>query len=239
MLMEPYDATYFEQTHRNWFANPDLLLFERIARLVDREPEPRSLIDVGCGNGNFLRFLAGRSPSMAPLIGLDLRTNTPTPGIEFVRGDVLTSNLDRRFSIVVSLATIEHLSDARAFVRRLKSLARPGGLVVVMTLNDSSILYMAARMLRRFGIALPFERLYGRHHIHHFTRISLSRLLKSEELEPERVILHNAPLASLDIPLSTPAAALMARAALCILFALGSISGRTYLQTAICRRPCA
>ena len=233
---ESYDAVYFEETHRNWFAHPNIALFERIARLVDREPEPRSLIDVGCGNGDFLRFLAVRSGSAVALTGVDLIANAPTPGIEFIQGDTLSSDLDRQFSIVVSLATIEHLADVRAFARRLKSLAKPDGLVVVMTLNDDSILYAAARLLRHVGVALPFDRLYGRHHLHHFTRRSLSSLLESEGLRPEGVILHNTPLASIDIPVSTPNSAALLRVGVGLLFALGSLSRRTYLQTVICRR---
>src|SRR5713101_7691539 len=53
--MEPYDGAYFEEMHRNYFSHPDLALFERIASFIDREREPRSLIYVGCGNGNLLR----------------------------------------------------------------------------------------------------------------------------------------------------------------------------------------
>jgi 2-polyprenyl-3-methyl-5-hydroxy-6-metoxy-1,4-benzoquinol methylase len=234
--MEPYDAAYFEETHRNWFAHPNLPLFEKIARLIDREPAPASLIDVGCGNGDLLRFLASRSAAAVALTGVDLVPNAPKSGIEFIQGDIFALDVGRQFSIVVSLMTIEHIADVRAFVRRLKSLARPGGLVVINTINDDSTLYEAARMLRRFGVALPFDRLYSRHHLHHFGRASLSHLLESEELQVTDVILRNAPLASLDMPVSSRAAALILLGGVSLLFALGSISGRTYSQTVVCRR---
>jgi 2-polyprenyl-3-methyl-5-hydroxy-6-metoxy-1,4-benzoquinol methylase len=234
--MEPYDAAYFEETHRNWFAHPNLQLFEKIARLIDREPGPASLIDVGCGNGDLLRFLATRLASAAALTGVDLVANAPESGVEFIQGDMFALDIDRKFSIVVSLMTIEHIADIRAFVRRLKSLVRPGGLVVINTINDESTLYEAARMLRRFGIALPFDRLYSRHHLHHFSRASLSLLLESEELQVADVILCNAPLASLDIPVSSRVAALILLGGVSSLFALSSISGRTYSQTVVCRR---
>jgi hypothetical protein len=42
--MEPYDAAYFEETHRNWFAHPNLQLLEKIARLIDREPGPSGIL---------------------------------------------------------------------------------------------------------------------------------------------------------------------------------------------------
>lgn len=234
--MEPYDPAYFEQTHRNWFAHPQLDLFTKIAELIEREPLPRSVIDVGCGNGNFLRFLAARWGTTVALTGVDLMVNEPSPGIEFIQGDIHSVDIHRQFSVVVSLATIEHLADAHAFARRLKSLTRPGGIAIVMTLNDNSLLYAAARLLRGVGATLAFDRLYSRHHIHHFTCASLARLLESEGLRPEATILHNAPLASIDIPASSAAAALVLRGGVGLLFALGSFSRRTYLQTIVCRR---
>jgi len=146
--MEPYDPAYFEQTHRNWFAHPQLDLFTKIAELIEREPLPRSVIDVGCGNGNLLRFLATRWGTTVALTGVDLMANEPSPGIEFIQGDIHSVDIHRQFSVVVSLATIEHLADAHAFACRLTSLTRLGGIAIVMTLNDNSLLYAAARLLR-------------------------------------------------------------------------------------------
>jgi 2-polyprenyl-3-methyl-5-hydroxy-6-metoxy-1,4-benzoquinol methylase len=233
---EPYDPEYFQKTHRNWFAHPDLSLFEQIARRAEREPEPHSLIDVGCGNGNLLRYLAGRLGPKTALAGIDLSANKSTENIEFIQGDVLSAPLDQQFSIVVSLATIEHISDVRSFTRRLQSLVKPNGLVIVMTINDDSLLYWTARLLNRVGVRIAFDRLYSRHHLHHFSRSSLSRLLASEGLKPEAVILHNAPLAAIDVPASSPPGVAVLRLGLAVLNGLGRLSRKSYLQTVICRR---
>jgi 2-polyprenyl-3-methyl-5-hydroxy-6-metoxy-1,4-benzoquinol methylase len=233
---EPYDSEYFHKTHRKWFAHPDLALFEHIAVLAEREPEPRSLIDVGCGNGNLLRFLAARLGPKTTLAGIDLSANESTANIEFFQGDVLSATLDRQFSIVVSLATIEHIPDVRSFMRRLRSLAKPNGLAIVMTLNDDSLLYRTARLLNRVGISIAFDRLYSRHHLHHFSRSSLSRLLASEGLKPEAVILHNAPFAAIDVPASSPAGAAVLRLGVGALNGLSRLSRKSYLQTVICHR---
>lgn len=233
--MEPYGAAYFTETHHNWFANPHINLFERIARLIEREPQPVQVIDVGCGNGNFLRYLVGRLRGVA-LTGVDLMANQATPQIEFIQGDALRAGIHRQFAAVVSLATIEHIDDVRAFVRRLKELTRPSGLVVVMTLNDDSALYLLARALRRVGFPLAFDRLYSCHHIHHFSRRSLAKLLEQEGLRLEGAILHDAPLAAIDIPVSSRAGALLLRLSVAAVFTLGRITRRTYLQTAVCRK---
>ena len=166
---EPYDPEHFQKTHRNWFTHPDLVLFEQIARRAEREPEPRSLIDVGCGNSNLLRYLPGRLGPKTTLAGIDLSANKSS---EYQMQGVLSASLDRQFSIVVSLATIEHIPDVRSFTRRLRSLTKPNGLAIVMTLNDDSLLYRTARLLNRVGIRIAFDRLYSRHHLHHFSRSS-------------------------------------------------------------------
>jgi 2-polyprenyl-3-methyl-5-hydroxy-6-metoxy-1,4-benzoquinol methylase len=233
---EPYDSAYFEVTHRNWFAHPDLPLFDRIARIVDHEPEPRSLIDVGCGNGNFLRFLAARPGSAGTLVGADLIANPPTPGIEFIQADIFATNLDRQFSVVTTLATIEHIEEVRTFCQRLKALAKPGGLVVVMTINENSLFYIIARLLRRIGLSLPFNRLYGRHHVNHFSRKSLWRALENEGLQPIQVFLTNPPFAAMDVPASGPFSMALMRAAVGVLLILSKLINRPFLQTVVCRR---
>jgi hypothetical protein len=106
-----------------------------------------------------------------------------------------------------------------------------------MTLSDDSLLYRTARLLRRSGIRVAFDRLYSRHHIHHFSRASLRSLLESEGLKPEATILHNAPLAAIDIPASGYVTAVLLRVGLALMNAIASISGQSYLQTVICRAP--
>jgi 2-polyprenyl-3-methyl-5-hydroxy-6-metoxy-1,4-benzoquinol methylase len=236
VLAEPYNAAYFEEMHRNWFAHPNLALFEKIARIIEREPIPHSVIDVGCGNGNLLRYLSDRLPSSSTLTGVDLMANLPQGGIEFIEGDALSVELGRQFSVVVTLGVIEHVLDPQIFAQRLKSLARPGGLIIIMTINDASVLYATARLLRCFGVTLPFDRLYGGHHLQHFNHLSLSRLLEGVSLEVEELISHNTPLASVDIPVPSDAAALVLRGGVGLLFSFGWLSRRTYLQTVVCRR---
>lgn len=233
---EHYERDYFERTHRNWFNNPNHALFARIAKLTVDDPGVTSLIDVGCGRGAFLRHLKGWSQKQLALTGIDLWANLPEEGIEYVVGDVIVTSLNRSYDVVVSLAVIEHIADIHTFADRLHGLCRPSGRVVVMTLNDNSILYGVARALRCLGIMLPFNRLYSRHHLHHFTRRSLALLLERHGFVVETTLLHDAPLAAIDIPAPFSMAATALRLAVGALFATGRLTGRTYLQTVVCRR---
>jgi len=235
LMIEPYDAKYFEETHRNWFANPDEHLYGKIAKVIAQERNIQDIIDVGCGNGNLLRFLSAHTPPGVGLTGVDLMKNESTSRIAYIQSDIFSVEIEKRFSAVTTLGTIEHIDNVRAFARRLKSLLRPNGLLVVMTVNDDSLLYMAARFFRRIGFSKPFDRIYSHHHLNHFTRESLSRLLENENFRIESAVLHNVPLASVDIPTTSAGAAFLQHFGVRVLFGLGWLMRRSYLQTVFCR----
>lgn len=229
LIQEAYDEAYFYQTHRRWFEHPNISLFKQIS---DRIPQGSSVLDVGCGRGDLLRYLRSRRPDLQ-LTGVDFSGNS-AQGIRFLQGDVLTLEIPERFDFVVSLAVIEHVPDCVAFAKRLRELASPGGAVVVMTINASGVLYALARVGRALGIKLAFNRLYSRHHLHHFTRQSLCEVLESSGLKVSTQIMHNAPLSAMDLPVRNSAADAMLRVGVWAIFMAGLITSKTYQQTAIC-----
>jgi SAM-dependent methyltransferase len=231
----PYDSEYFADHHRRWFANPNVKLFASIAKTI---PRGASVLDVGCGRGHFLRYLREHRADLR-LSGIDLSLNEPSDGIRYYRGDFLTMPFDERFDAVVSLAVIEHVADIRGFVTRLQELARPNGTVTVMTLNESSLLYGLARTGRHVGVPLAFDRLYSRHHLHHFTRSSLRKLLGGRGFQVVAEHTHNAPLAAIDIPVSSALADALLRSFMWMICKAGDATGRAYLQTITCRRQAA
>lgn len=103
-----------------------------------------------------------------------------------------------------------------------------------MTINESSILYGLARAGRALGINLAFNRLYSRHHLHHFTRQSLCEVLESSGLKVSKQVMHNAPVSAMDLPVKNSALDAVLRAGVWAVFMAGSITSKTYQQTAIC-----
>jgi 2-polyprenyl-3-methyl-5-hydroxy-6-metoxy-1,4-benzoquinol methylase len=228
---ETYGSEYFQRVHRRWFEHPNIELFARILKYI---PQGATVLDVGCGNGDFLRF-ARRSRSDLALTGIDLSENRPEQGIRFIREELLAWKTEEKFSAIVSLAVIEHLADAAAFVRRIHHLATPDATIAVMTLNDTSILYASARLGRALGVPLAFDRLYSKHHLHHFTPASLRRLLQQGGLSVAAQFSHAAPIHAMDIPTASRIADGILRAGLSCIWLAGYVTGRGYLQTAICR----
>jgi trans-aconitate methyltransferase len=231
---EEYGPEYYTEVHRNWFNNPDLKLFRKLhAEIVAFNPTA-SILDVGCGNGNFLKYLHERSPSLR-LTGVEICTLPTIPEIEFRQGDAFEIDLGRQFDVVVSLAVIEHVADIQTYVRKLRGLCLSRGLVILLTVNDRSLTYATARLLHCCGFSRPFNRLYSKHHVNHFNISSLRQLLTSNGLEVLRTIRHHAPLAAIDVPAEGPAMATFLRACAWTMFQCELVTGRSILQTVVCR----
>jgi 2-polyprenyl-3-methyl-5-hydroxy-6-metoxy-1,4-benzoquinol methylase len=99
------------------------------------------VVDVGCGAGNLKRYLNGQ---FSRYIGIDAirYENFPDDG-EFGRADLDAGRVplpDNIADAVISVETIEHLENPRAFVRELVRLVKPGGCVVITTPNQLSLL---------------------------------------------------------------------------------------------------
>lgn len=197
--LETYDEAYFSEAHRNWFQHPNFSLFRKIYKMIQFENGQPSILDIGCGRGDFLFYVDAQRRGLS-LTGVDLAPLPDHKQIRFLSCDLFAWQPDNDFSLVTSLAVIEHVQDIRAFVGKLGRLMKRGGRLVIMTLNSDSLVYLVARGLRRLGSMGPFERLYSRHHRHHFTQQSLHNLVVESGLKVTDHFTHNFPLAAVDFP---------------------------------------
>ena len=163
---ETYSDEYFVKSHRAWFENPMYEYFSKLHTLLVTK-EDLKILDVGCGLGQFLIYLYKKNPNL-DLTGVDLVKNEHSH-IRFLSGDILNLDISEQYDVVTSLATIEHIDDVQGFMRKLLSLTKNGGRVMVMTVNERGLFYKIARVLNRIGPSSAYERLYEKHHVNHFT----------------------------------------------------------------------
>jgi SAM-dependent methyltransferase len=94
-----------------------------ILPLVLNAVKPASVIDIGCGTGNWL--VMAQELGVHDILGIDgpwVKAQLATPPDKFVEHDLSTPlKLDRRFDLALSLEVAEHLpaSVARIFVQSL------------------------------------------------------------------------------------------------------------------------
>jgi SAM-dependent methyltransferase len=198
-VAETYDPAYFQKAHANWFANPDAGLFAALATAIRRLAGPAArVIDVGCGNGAFLKFLAGQG--FANLTGLDIIAQTLPAPIRYLHTPIEDYQGGETFDAVVSLANIEHLPDPRRAMAALARLVRPGGLVAVYTVANESLLYTAAKGLAACGVSFAAARLYDPHHVSHFSVPSLARAAADCGLTRLALTRRDIPGKAVDLP---------------------------------------
>lgn len=121
----------------------------------------KSILDVGCGGGLLAEPLCRMG---ADVTGIDGGGET----LEIARRHGLEAGLDisyrlvaaedlaaegKRFDIVVASEVVEHVADVQAFLDALSACTKPGGLVVLTTLNRTgrsyAIAILGAEMITR------------------------------------------------------------------------------------------
>ena len=112
-------------------------LDEAIAGAEQRSPGAVTALDAGCGRVSALR---GFRPRIDRLVGADIHEPTaPLPHLdEFAIVDLCASAdgfAEGTFDVVLSSFTLEHFADPAGAIANLRRWIRPGGSLVVTTVN--------------------------------------------------------------------------------------------------------
>jgi SAM-dependent methyltransferase len=148
---------------------------ERWNRLCEAHGDIRSLLDIGCGYGFFLRHVKTMVPKVAG-VEIDRRA------VQYARKrfDLAVSQIPiERYAskapldCMVMCDVLEHLSAPDAVLRRCRDMLAPGGVLFLQVPN-----HVGFRLPRGHSWGLP-------HHIWQFNPQSLRRLVESCGLVPE------------------------------------------------------
>jgi SAM-dependent methyltransferase len=142
-----------------------------------RQIQPRTVVDLGCGDGSLLRAIASELPD-AKLAGIDLsaaqieENRASSPGIAWHAGNVEDESIPVPgvFDAIVSSEVVEHLENPLAFLASARRLAVEGATLILSTQS---------------GLVRETERRVG--HLRHFTAQEMRELLVKAGWEPVRV----------------------------------------------------
>ncbi|HOW97524.1 MAG TPA: class I SAM-dependent methyltransferase [Kiritimatiellia bacterium] len=98
-----------------------------------------SLLEIGCGDGNLLAYLEKAFPAPVELVGVELdarHIRLPEGSrIRLHEADFDQLDLGRQFDVVVMYHVLEHLVRPVETLRRIRSLLKPGGLLLFQVPN--------------------------------------------------------------------------------------------------------
>jgi len=155
----------------------DLVRREYLLRRLNQLPrrDGGRLLDVGCATGRVMTLAAERGWNVAGIEmseALAQKARLANPGVSVLVGDILKLDLSElgKFEAVVALDVIEHVLDPGEFLRRLRDLLKPGGMLLLQTPN--------AQSLRSRVQGLHWNMRIPEYHFHLFSPMGLRRLLE-------------------------------------------------------------
>jgi len=166
-------------------ANFALILDRMRACLGD---QPRSLLEVGCAPGWFMRAAKARGYIVTGLEpDQQLYRRASSTGLNIIYG-YFPGDLapDQTFDVIVFNDVFEHLPDPCAAMGSVAAHLNPGGAVVINIPNSEGFFYRAASILDAIGIQGPLRRMwqanYPSPHLSYFNPDSLARLAAKHDL---------------------------------------------------------
>ncbi len=189
MLATIYPPTYysyamrdtvggFVMTVKGWL---DARKLRRPLRFLGRKVD--GYLDVGCGDGHYLKVIERTGVPKHRLFGLEL-DDMPVARLRGagyqawnLRAEEAKSVLPvQSLDLITLFHVIEHVADPRAVIRSLSELLRPGAMLMVETPNLDSLDWRLFRSSFWGGYHFP-------RHWHFFTASGLARLLSECGLE--------------------------------------------------------
>jgi 2-polyprenyl-6-hydroxyphenyl methylase/3-demethylubiquinone-9 3-methyltransferase len=159
--VDPAEVAKFSRLSQEWWdpngrmaplhrINPLRLAYIRDAACRKFERNAKSLsclsglriLDIGCGAGLLCEPLArlgaqviGIDPSASNVAAAKLHSERGHLAIDYRCTTVEEIDPRERFDIVLAMEVIEHVADVGLFLKRCAALLKPGGLMVVSTIN--------------------------------------------------------------------------------------------------------
>lgn len=182
-----YNYDVYEDSTNN---NPVLMeyFFEK---LMTHAPQLRSVIEIGCGTGDFLAWLQTKGMKVSGVEFADSANRVKFDGPLHVGRMEEIALPDASFDAVLLLNVIEHLSDPLMVLRKVKRMLKPGGVLLMRHPNSDLFFFRPYRLLVEVPKYLLHRRLasqqlktgftivgFQNQHLFYFNRRSSTALLQ-------------------------------------------------------------
>jgi methionine biosynthesis protein MetW len=149
--------------------------------------EGSSVLDIGCGSGEFLQYLSSNHNSLH-LFGTDFSKvsveSTRRLGHQAQHLDIATDSPDDEFDYITCFEVLEHIPDAETALKNIKSSFRKQLIISIPNIG-----YIGCRIrlaiFGRFPITMCV--FHVKEHVRHWTPKDFSEWMKREEMQVKRI----------------------------------------------------
>jgi 2-polyprenyl-3-methyl-5-hydroxy-6-metoxy-1,4-benzoquinol methylase len=233
---ELYSSDYFEETHR--FFAEDARKVKRYAwglkKLAELGKREGRLLDVGCGTGDFLKVAReqgwqGEGVEISPWASEKARGR----GLKVTTGILDDLPDDPVYDVVTLWDVIEHVEDPSAVIGKCRRMLRPGGFILVLTVNEDGFIPQLSLFLHRLSggkMTTPVAMIHPIHHVNHFSARHLAGLLRNHGFE----VLIERPV---ELPLSDIEGGAAKKALIAVLYGISWVLTKQWQVIDIARSP--
>jgi SAM-dependent methyltransferase len=132
---------------------------EDLAAEAISEAEPRTLMDVGCGPGEFAGLLQNRLQIDVVALDQSLRMAelARARGLNALRGDIQQLPFgERLFDVVVAIRVLYHLPDLDRGLAEIRRVLRPGGRLVAIAYGRNHLRELWSQLAGKFYAPATF-----------------------------------------------------------------------------------
>jgi 2-polyprenyl-3-methyl-5-hydroxy-6-metoxy-1,4-benzoquinol methylase len=145
------------------------------SRIITQKKNKGTLLDIGCGDGSFLKYIANHSS--LDVMGIEINQNNvdklnATENFPVYSGDIRNLSLpESHFDVVTLWDVLEHVKDPKGLLQKVQTLVKPQGLLVLRVPNGDSLDF---KIFGKYWAGVDAPR-----HYYIFTFKTLSKLLES------------------------------------------------------------
>jgi SAM-dependent methyltransferase len=169
---------------------PRFRRFEQALEVLGREVGVGRLLDVGCGAGTFMAIAANRGWDVH---GVEMNQALVDEAAKAVgEGRVLCGAFEaldpdeHSYDVITMWDVIEHVLDPEAFIARAQKMLRPGGVMVLCTPDEESLLANTGKAIHRISggrWSYPALALHPRYHTFFFSGTSLENIFAARDMK--------------------------------------------------------
>lgn len=137
-------------------------------------------LDIGCGTGDFMKYLSQHNlqvRGVEPNEKARLLAHKKFDNSEIIHSDLdgLVQHQNYQFDIITLWHVLEHLPDYDSYLKKIKNILKPDGLLLIAVPNYKSY---DAKYYKEFWAAYDVPR-----HLWHFSRKSITQIIEPHQLK--------------------------------------------------------